>query len=241
MYTATMSLKKSIALASFLSYSAFAIEPTIVLDPGHGGKVDSGTTVAKIHEDEINYDIAVRVHEILSKNKFKSHITVIDLSSTTPQQRLKNDSDESLNYATGPLPMDKRYIDKRCELINSFGEQSILVSIHNNYLSKSYRGACIYHPRHPESIRLATSIAKAMKKNGLKLYTFRGKSLPSILANPNYVVLQTTLEAKVLVECTNLANSADRKIILNSKMRQKYAQAIAEGVQEYRTQRINAY
>ena len=41
-------------------------KPFVVIDPGHGG-VDEGTPVAGITEDEITYDVSVRVQELLQQ------------------------------------------------------------------------------------------------------------------------------------------------------------------------------
>jgi N-acetylmuramoyl-L-alanine amidase len=73
----------------------------VVLDPGHGGR-DHGAIATDycLFEDELNYDIAVRVKRILeSQTRAKMHITMWDPNQDfepTSNRRFVHDTDEQL-------------------------------------------------------------------------------------------------------------------------------------------------
>ncbi|MFO7975484.1 MAG: N-acetylmuramoyl-L-alanine amidase [Candidatus Hydrogenedentota bacterium] len=137
----------------------------VILDPGHGGR-DHGawTTNARfsLYEDELNYDIACRIKEILeSSTQARVYMTVMDLSQgfrPTNQRRFSHDKDEIL--LTTPrhrnLDGDKVSLNLRWYLANSIyrhevaqgidPKKVVFASIHCDNLHPSLRGAMIYVP-----------------------------------------------------------------------------------------------
>jgi len=227
----------------------------IILDPGHGGDEDSGTKIAMIYEDEIAYDISVRVRKLLIENDYKVHQTIYD--STTKfelQNELDNNYDEFLMYGNGELlRLEEKFLTKRCSLINSIydlNQNPILVSIHINSDYSFIQGACFFHPSKKDSsseeaelksIKLAEKINQTFENNripthsvdffGLKLNVLR-----NILPYNKFILAifnLTELEEKILIECANIRNKTDLKRLLTQEGRQEIANAIYQGIVSY--------
>ncbi len=137
----------------------------VILDPGHGGR-DHGawTTNARfsLYEDEINYDIACRIKQILeATTQATVYLTVTDRSqgyAATDRTSFVHDTDEEL--LTTPrhreLDGDKMSLNLRWYLANSIyrsevargtdPKKIVFSSIHCDKLHSSLRGAMIYVP-----------------------------------------------------------------------------------------------
>ncbi|MBS3095015.1 N-acetylmuramoyl-L-alanine amidase [Candidatus Pacearchaeota archaeon] len=226
-----------------------------ILDPGHGG-IDSGATQKRVREDEINYDVVVRLNRILTDKGYLVHQTVYD--STTkfePQEKLRRGNDEGLvDKEKNFLPLTKRMLYERAEIINSFSDKNpLLVSVHTNSTREEVSGTSIYYPSQiiydkkeweDNSKKLAIEIEKSFEKNKIPLYSmgFLGFEFPLerirdiIRDDENFKIVifkKTNLETKILIECGNLKNPDDFLRLKDPKERQKIADAIAEGLINY--------
>ncbi|MEA3364675.1 MAG: N-acetylmuramoyl-L-alanine amidase, partial [Candidatus Hydrogenedentes bacterium] len=137
----------------------------VILDPGHGGR-DHGawTTNARfsLYEDELNYDIACRIKQILeSTTQARVYMTLVDPSEgfkIRNQTRFSHDTDEELltNPRHRNLDGDKVSVNLRWYLANSIyrhevaqgtdPKKIVFSSIHCDKLHSSLRGAMIYVP-----------------------------------------------------------------------------------------------
>jgi len=138
----------------------------IILDPGHGG-IDPGAIIGskkkgyQIFEDETVYDISLRVADLLKKEKYLVHSTLVDPNQKKPIARLATIKDED-EYITVSPSYDLRSagvgINMRIYLVNSIynklirqkvpKENILLVSLHCDALHRSLRGVTVYYPDH---------------------------------------------------------------------------------------------
>lgn len=147
----------------------------VILDPGHGGE-DPGADALKLgfqlYEDELNYDIACRIKELLERTtRAKVSMTIRDRSQGfTPvrSRAFQHDKDEDV-LTTPPYPnLNAKYsANLRWYLANSIYRREIrngtdprkvvFASIHCDALfNGQLRGAMIYLPgaqyrNHPET------------------------------------------------------------------------------------------
>lgn len=163
----------------------------IILDPGHGGG-DHGASYAPagLYEDEINYDIVVRIRKILlEETGARVYLTMTDSSSgLTPVERSRFSVDRDEALTTDP-PYEntnsKVSVNLRWMLVNSIYEEElkrgtdprkvVFTSVHTDSLSNDkLRGAMIYYPaarlRRPEEVR-RESVYKAFVE-GRQSYRF---------------------------------------------------------------------
>ncbi|MGI6459979.1 MAG: N-acetylmuramoyl-L-alanine amidase family protein [Candidatus Hydrogenedentales bacterium] len=137
----------------------------VILDPGHGGRDHGAWTTNNrfsLYEDEINYDIACRIKQILeSQTQATVYFTVIDrVQGYTPTNRTRFTHDTNEELLTTPrhrnLDGDKLSLNLRWYLANSIyrsevargidPKKVVFSSIHCDKLHPSLRGAMIYVP-----------------------------------------------------------------------------------------------
>ncbi len=136
----------------------------VIIDPGHGGK-DPGAvwgTIKKknrIYEDEIVYDIALRLAAILKGRNYHVHKTLHDPNQPNPVKKmaLVKDSDEQI--LVNPrynIQNVKIGINMRILLINHIystlrrkkvpANNIVLLSLHGDALHRSLQGVTVYYP-----------------------------------------------------------------------------------------------
>lgn len=164
----------------------------VILDAGHGGTDTGAKHIASgLYEDEINYDIVLRIKELIEKQTdAKVALTVTDRSSRfvpSDRRRFHYDTDEQLN-TTPPHRNDQSAsvsANLRWMLVNSIfdrhvksgGDPSkvIFTSIHTDSLYDSrLRGAMIYTPgaKFRRSVEKRTDKIYAAYAEGRKYNTF---------------------------------------------------------------------
>ncbi|MDP2323543.1 MAG: N-acetylmuramoyl-L-alanine amidase [Gammaproteobacteria bacterium] len=133
----------------------------IVLDPGHGGCDQGANHGATILEDEINYDIAVRIKRILEQTtRARVYMTLKDLSQgyePNPARAFPHDTDEVVLTDPPYAPLDvnvsanlRWYVSNgiyRQELARGTKPENVLfASIHCDALYEKLRGTMVYIP-----------------------------------------------------------------------------------------------
>ncbi len=136
----------------------------VILDAGHGGN-DPGAVSGsskngdRIYEDEVVYDIMLRMKEALEKKGIIVHPTLKDPNQSKPRRKLlKKDKDEVLLvHPAYRLKSNDVGVNLRVYLANHIytelvhrkkvpKENIMLMSIHGDALHKSLRGAMVYYP-----------------------------------------------------------------------------------------------
>lgn len=147
----------------------------IILDPGHGGN-DHGAShdASRLYEDELNYDIVMRIATLLrTETDAKVYVTVKDISSgaaSTDRNSFVHDTDEELqtnpphkNNVSATVSANLRwmlantiYDEERKAGVSS--HNIVFTSVHTDWIyNASHRGAMIYIPgaslRRAEEVR----------------------------------------------------------------------------------------
>jgi N-acetylmuramoyl-L-alanine amidase len=197
----------------------------VCIDAGHGYD-DPGTDTEAFgdwSEKDITLDIALRLGAVLEKAGCKVAYTRTD--DIIPK-------DAPLN-ADGFYLVNTRAREK---FLNSLGHVDTFVSVHCDSYEQNpdINGVRIYYYNdNSKNIDVFASDVAAGIKDGLKLTSFTGRTLPVIegLDKDNaYYVTKCTNIPSVLVETGFVTNEKDVKNMLTEKWRQDMAQGIADGV-----------
>lgn len=200
---------------------------TIVIDPGHGGK-DDGTVNAKLklREKAMTLDVALRLEKLLKAAGYQVVLT-----------RRKD--------AFVPLPLRPAYANKV--------KGDLFISIHFNAIdNKAISGSETYILT--KQFQRSTSSDKSQPDDnqryagnsddpwnavlGYRMHRAVVGSLQSFdrgLKHARFAVLRDLDCPGLLVEAGYLSNDAEARKIGTAEWRQKLAQAIANGVADYRT------
>lgn len=197
--------------------------PTVVLDPGHGGR-DEGARGSGLVEKNLSLDVALRVEKILKPFNFPVVVT------------RRDDSFVSL--------------EDRAALANGI-ENAIFVSIHFNHApDRSSTGVETFYASQkipPEAAWTWVGFfnkPEAVLDNGETLAGFIQASLVmrtdavnrGIKGRELYVVRHTRCPA-VLVEGGFINNPLEAQLISNAEYRERIARAVAEGIMSYQKTR----
>mgnify|MGYP003289718068 CR=1 FL=1 len=186
--------------------------PTIIIDPGHGGRDPGKVGVTGTLEKDINLQIALILKSLLEAQD----INVI----------MTRDEDKELTTNT-----DNRKISDMKERIKLIQESNstLVISIHqNSYTSSDVYGAqCFYNTNSPEGEQLAAII-----QNQIITSTNQTK-IREIKSNNDYYLLKHSPIPTVIVECGFLSNPEEEKLLLTVEYQHKMAWAIHLGILQY--------
>jgi len=197
--------------------------PTVVIDPGHGGK-DDGARANGLTEKNLSLDVALRVEKILKPFNFPVVLT------------RRDDSFISL--------------EERAAIANRI-ENAVFVSIHFNHApDRSSTGVETFYASQkipPEADWTWVGMfnkPEAAADNGETLAGFIQTALVmrtdainrGIKGRELYVVRHTRCPA-VLVEGGFINNPLEAQLISNSEYRERLARAVAEGIMSYQKTR----
>lgn len=198
--------------------------PTVVLDPGHGGK-DDGARGNGLVEKELSLDVALRVEKILKPFNFPVVVT------------RRNDTFISL--------------EERAAIANRI-DNAIFVSIHFNHApDRASTGVETFYASQkiaPEPewtwVGMFNKPEQTAPDNGETLAGFIQASLVmrtdavnrGIKGRELYVVRHTRCPA-VLVEGGFINNPLEAQLISNGEYRDRLARAVAEGIMSYQRTR----
>lgn len=180
----------------------------VCIDPGHGIGSDTGATgIDDLQEDDVTLSVGLKAGKVLEDHGVKVVYTRTEDMRSTPMS--VTDS-----------------LQKRCDISNS-ANAKYFVAIHcNSADATSANGTETWdNPGNEESKNLATNIQSSiveevgMYDRGLKDGYGRGL----------YVIKNTNAPA-VLIELGFLSNASDAQKLRDDSYRQKYAQAIADGI-----------
>ncbi|VVM07452.1 N-acetylmuramoyl-L-alanine amidase LytC [Methylacidimicrobium cyclopophantes] len=174
----------------------------VLLDPGHGGSDNGGTSRplpgGRLLEKDLALDTARRVARFLRKEGFRVVMT----------------------------RTDDRFVDldERVRMANRLGPGAVVVSIHYNALGDgSVRGAETFF-WHADSHGLATRIEHYLA--GVVGESGRGVTRRRLRLTRN-----PTIPA-VLAECAYLTNPREARLVAQPQVRERIARAIADGILE---------
>ena len=184
--------------------------PVIVIDPGHGGS-DGGTVSATGQkESEINLQISLRLHDLLTFLGLNSEMLRID--------------DISLGTDTNSIRAEKvSDLKNRVARINEM-ENALVLSIHQNHFPESrYAGPQVF----------CTSESKDLaEKLQQMLNTATGGTRNPKKAEGIYLMEHIRFPG-VLIECGFLSNPREENLLKTPDYQKKLACVIGASVGEY--------
>jgi len=187
--------------------------PTVVIDPGHGGRDPGKVGVNGALEKDINLAIALKLKNLLEQND----VRVIMTRTEDTGLYSENDSNKK-----------KSDLDKRIDIINSSGAL-FAVSIHQNSFSQSgVKGAQVfYHSQSEQGRKLAEILQKQL------IETIDDGNRRKAKSNTSYYLLKHTTCPLVIVECGYLSNHREAELLLDEEYQEKMAWAIHLGIMQW--------
>ncbi|MHC6181337.1 N-acetylmuramoyl-L-alanine amidase [Clostridium sp. JNZ X4-2] len=180
--------------------------PVIVIDPGHGMGKDIGATgINGLQEDDITLAVGLKTGAILQSKG----INVV-YTRTTDMRSVPMSVNESLQ--------------RRCDISNS-ANAKYFICIHANYFTESsaHGTETLYYTGNSEGEKLASNIQNSIVKE-VGMYD-RGLKDGSWL-----YIAKNTDATSALVELGFVSSPDDAAKLSSDEYRQKFAQAIADGI-----------
>lgn len=187
----------------------------VTLDPGHGG-YDGGARAqdSGLWEKELTLKIALEVEKSLAAQG----ATVL----LTRREDICLSEGDTATKARKRADLQKR-VDIALE-----GGADVFLSIHlNEYRKRSESGPQVFYQKGGEDGRQLAAVLQSHMIASLKPAKQR-----SAMAG-DYYVLRSKIPS-ALVECGFLSNSAEEKLLLSPEYHKKIAEAITQGLIEYR-------
>lgn len=191
--------------------------PTIVIDPGHGGR-DPGTCKGNFYEKDVNLDIARKLRSMLKARGYNVIMT-----------RNSDVSLENLYRSVGTI--QQRNLFSRAKIIDNSGAK-FFISLHVNSCKYNSRinGSVVYYYRYSNaSKKLADKIQSYLDKDTIKAF---GRSKMAA-GEGEYYILRNTKSIGVLVETGFITNKNDRYLLTTQKFRNRIASSISAAVTDY--------
>jgi N-acetylmuramoyl-L-alanine amidase len=199
--------------------------PTVVLDPGHGGR-DEGAQGNGLVEKNLALDVALRMEQILKPYNFPVVLTRRDDTYPTLEERvaMANRIDNAIyvsihfNHAKDRVStgVETFYAPEKIPADNSWTWTGIFNKPDAPPLDTGETLAGFVQA----SLVMRTNAVNRGIKNNQELYVVRHTRCPA-----------------VLVECGFINNPLEAQLISNGEYRQRLASAIAEGIMSYQKTR----
>lgn len=185
---------------------AFPAGTRIVLDPGHGG-TDPGA-VGAVVEKEVNLKMAVLVRDLL-----------IAAGAEVVMTR----QDDVVFSKNKP-------VDLRARALLGKGPQTVFISLHANALPKGsylrgYGMETWWYPNHPDSLRLAQSVQKAMLE--------QTGAFPRSVQTASLAVLRQSEVPSTLVEIGFTSHPVDGENLKSDNYLERVALGVATGIRNF--------
>lgn len=207
--------------------------PVVVLDPGHnGGNADAPGEIARevpdgrggtkpcnttgtataggYAEHAFTWDVAARVTRLLEARG-------VDVRSTRPD-----------DTGVGPC------VDRRAAIAND-ARAALTVSIHADGAARDGRGFHVALSDPPlaasqraPSAALGRALVAGLEAQGFTPSTYRGED--GLDPRPDLAGLSLARVPSALVECANMANPDEARVVAEPAGRQRYAEGIAAGI-----------
>lgn len=201
--------------ATVLSQSApIGIRNTVIIDAGHGGVDGGATSCTGILESKINLEIALRLDDLM-------HLLGI-------QTKMIRISDCSI-YTRGETIAAKKVSDlkERVRIVNDT-ENSVLISIHQNYFSDSrYFGAQTFYGKAAGSKELAATLQSSL------VQTLNQGSRRTAKEADGIYLLENIERCGVLVECGFISNPQEEAKLTNMQYQKRLCCVIASVLSQY--------
>lgn len=181
---------------------------TVVIDPGHGGSHKGAIGPSGLLEKDVNLDIALRLHNLLTQAGVNAFLT--------------RTNDVTIGPGARPI------------MANKLGA-AVFISIHcnSNPATNRLRGTeTYYHMQQPTSRSLAACIQRGVTETaGTKNRGIRSDSIR--FPRSGFAALRSAEMPAVLVEVAYINNPEDEKLLADPQFRQRVAEGILNGLRLY--------
>ena len=189
----------------------------IVIDAGHGGPDGGAVGRRGVLEKELNLEVS----RLLAERLEEAGEAVV----------MKRTEDAGLYTSENASLREKKREDmkKRVEIANDTGN-FCLISIHMNHFTDArYSGPQVFYQKgSAEGERLASEIRAAF------LEVIGEHCTREIKPTTDLYILRKSEVPAVLVECGFLSNDAEEALLLDGVSREKLAEAICRGVENFK-------
>ena len=190
--------------------------PVIIIDPGHGGYDGGAVSLTGTKESDINWDIALRLRDLISFCGMECRMTREDREIAYPEN------------VSGIAAMKRWDTRQRADFVAGF-DSAVLISIHQNYYpSPQPSGAQVLYADNEESKRLGRGLQNCIN-GSLQPHNHRRESL---VQKDVYLLNHVSCPA-VLLECGFLSNPGDARALETAQMQKKIAAAAAAALYSF--------
>ncbi len=196
------------------AFSRF-FEKTIIIDAGHGEPDGGASGPSGITENEINLQISEKISAKLKEKCYNVIMTRETVSGI---------------YTEGDSIRTKKLSDmhNREKIINSSGAD-LLISIHlNHFTDPSVSGAQVFYSGNMEKSK---ALGDAIRSELIKINEKNDRILKK--ADKSVYLMNKAEIPACLVECGFLSNPTDEANLQKEEYREKIAEAIAIGIENY--------
>lgn len=236
---------RQVAFAQHQKVKSSTLENLVaVIDPGHGGS-DPGAhgeaNGVNVYEKVYVYDVALRLQRILKKRGAHSFMTVVGKSkiNNLPASKIVQDNgNETFTIDGTVVKAGSRGLHKRLAYGNSIAKKNpnkrqVWISIHFDVvgMSKDINGVRVIEASSSKTLgkALITSFGKVGRLRENAPLVVSGDQSHGI--RKLYVLRDTNhIREKVLIELGNFRNKDDLWRIRDPKVREKYAESIANAL-----------
>jgi N-acetylmuramoyl-L-alanine amidase len=218
----------------------------IVIDPGHGGPDSGAVGKSGLLEKEVTLDIATRLRDLLQADSGLTIILTRERDELVPLEertQIANRNAADLFISIHTNSFQKRSVRGSGTFFLATAkndEARAAAALENSSIRFEYPGEAsewkddldfilmdlIQNEYLKESMEFAAAIQKKLKKN---------LSIPSRgVSQAGFVVLNQAYMPAVLVEMAFISNRKDEKLLKKDSFRQKVAEALYEGITDFK-------
>lgn len=189
--------------------------PTIIIDPGHGGD-DGGATANDITEKDVNLAISNILADLLKVNGYNVQMTRTDDTSIETE---------------GNTLRERKVSDmkNRLKIYNS-NENNVVISIHQNkFEQEKYYGAQIFYSTNNEN---SSDLAETVKNSIVNLIQPEN-TRECKKATKDIYLLYNSKVPSIIVECGFLSNPTEAQKLSTEIYQKQMAFSIYLGIADY--------
>lgn len=190
-------------------------EPTVVIDPGHGGEDGGAVSASGIKESNINLQISLRMDDLLrflgipTIMTRKEDVSIYDASAVTVSEKKVSD------------------LKNRAAIVNS-KPNTVLISIHQNMFSDGkYSGAQVFYAPTEHSEELADSLQASLRDHLDPSNHREAKKCDAVW------LMEHISCVGVLVECGFLSNAEETQKLMTDDYQKKLTCVIVSQITQY--------
>lgn len=184
---------------------------TIVIDPGHDGIYDTGTSVGNYNEGDINLKISQKLKNILDED-----YNVI----------LTREDENFLGNSNHFVKRDD--LNQRIAIINN-SKCDLFISIHQNFFPyDAYHGAEVHYNNNINSFNKGVAF---LLLNSIKMTL--NNTTREIKENNDVYILKHISKPGCLIECGFMSNKEELSKLIEDDYQNSMARAIKKGIDTY--------